>query len=115
MHNIKYWDVNSGAVKIAKHDSKDEFQYGDDIDNRSPASQHLLEVFTGRSNHTTNTEPESIELKLKLKDEASPTATDVLNEILNTSELPYTAKAVAAAKVQVLLEEQKRNKKWATE
>ena len=24
MQNIKYWDVNSGAVKTAKHDSKDE-------------------------------------------------------------------------------------------
>ena len=87
MHNIKYWDVNSCTIKTAKHDSKDKLQYGDDIDNRSPASRHLLEVFTGSSNHTTNTKPESVELKLK--DEASPTATDVLYEVLNNSELPY--------------------------
>ena len=110
MHNIKCWDVNSGAVKTAKYDSKDELQYGNDINNRSPASQHLLIVFTGSSNHTTNTEPESIELKLK--DEASPTAIDILNEILNTSELPFTAKAAAAAAAatiaRVSLEEQKQ-------
>ena len=109
MQNIKYWDVNSRAVKTAKHDLKDELQYGDDIENRSPASEHLLEVFTGSSNHTTNTEPESIELKLK--DEASTTPKDVLNEILNASELPYTAKAAAAAKVQVSLEKQKQNER----
>ena len=107
MHNIKYWDVNSGTVKTAKHDSKDKLQYGDDIHNRSLASNHLLEIFTGSSNHTTNRKPESIELKLK--DEASLTATDVLNEILDTSEIPYAAKAAVAAKVQVSLEEQKRN------
>jgi hypothetical protein len=29
MHNVKYWDVNKGSIKTAKHDSKDEIQYGD--------------------------------------------------------------------------------------
>ena len=101
--------MNRGAVKTAKHDSKDELQYGDSIDNRSPASEHLLEVFTGSSNHITNTEQESI--KLKLKDEASLTAKDVLNEILNTSELLYAEKAAAAAKVRASLGEQKQNKR----
>ena len=53
MQNIKYWDVNSGAVKTAKHELKGELQYGDDIDNRSPASEHLLEVFTGMAARIT--------------------------------------------------------------
>ena len=101
--------MNSGAVKTVKHDSKDELQYGNDIDNQSPASKHLLKVFTGSLNHTTNTKPESI--KLKLKDEASPTVTDVLYKILNNSELSYTAKAAVAAKVQISLEEQQLNKR----
>ena len=103
MQNIRYQDINSGVVKIAKHDSKDELQYGDDIENRSPASQHLLKVFTGSSDHTTNTEPESIELKLK--DETSPTVKEVLSERLEGLALPYTATAAAAAKVQLSLEE----------
>jgi hypothetical protein len=55
MHNIKYWDVNTGAIKTAKHDSKDEIQFGDDPSNRSPASKHLMEVFTGSNDHTTYT------------------------------------------------------------
>jgi hypothetical protein len=33
MHNIKYWDINTGAIKTAKHDSKDEIQFGDDPSN----------------------------------------------------------------------------------
>ena len=63
MHNIKYWDVNTGTVKLAKHDSKDEIQYGDNVENRLPASQHLIKVFTGSTDHTTNTEPEKVNLK----------------------------------------------------
>ena len=60
MHNIHYWDVHTGTMKIAKHDSKDEIQYRDDIENRSPASTHLMEVFTGSADHTTNTQPEKL-------------------------------------------------------
>ena len=52
MHNIRYWDVNTGTIKIVKHNFKDKIQYGDDIENRSPASTHLMEVFTGSSQHT---------------------------------------------------------------
>ena len=48
---------------MAKHDSKNELQYGNDIENRSPASKYLLKVFTGSLEHTANTEPESLELK----------------------------------------------------
>jgi hypothetical protein len=30
MHNIKYWDINTGgAIKTAKHDLKDEIKFGD--------------------------------------------------------------------------------------
>ena len=68
----------SGTIKMAKHDSKDEIQYGDDIESGSPASAHLMEVFTGSSDHTTNTEPEKLELDLK--DKASSSAEDVLKE-----------------------------------
>ena len=57
MHNIRYWDVNTGTTKTAKHDSKDKIQYGDDIENRSLASTHLMEVFIGSSKHTTKIEP----------------------------------------------------------
>ena len=64
MHNIRYLDVHTGTMKIAKYDSKDEIQYGDDIENRSPASTHLMEVFTGSADHTTNTQPEKLDLKL---------------------------------------------------
>jgi hypothetical protein len=51
MHNIKYWDVNTGAIKKAKHDWKDEIQFGDNLSNRSPASKYLMEVFTGSVDH----------------------------------------------------------------
>ena len=70
-------------VKIAKHDSKDELQYDDNIENRSPASKHLLKIFTGSSDHTINTEPESIDLKLK--DQTSPSAKEVHSKILDGS------------------------------
>ena len=76
MHNIQYWDVHTGTMKIAKHDSKDEIQYGDNIENRSPASTHLMEVFTGSVDHTTNTQPEKLDLKLT--DQSSPSPNDIL-------------------------------------
>ena len=99
MHNIRYWDVHTGTMKIAKHDSKDEIQYGDDIENRSPASTHLMEVFTGSADHTTNTQPEKLDLKLS--DQSSPSPNDTLNDLLQHSPLPYTAKAAAAAAAKV--------------
>jgi hypothetical protein len=34
MHNIKYWDVNTVTIKTAKHDLKDEMQFGDSPSNR---------------------------------------------------------------------------------
>ena len=47
IHNIQYWDDYTGTMKTAKHDFKDNIQYGDDVENRSPASTHLMEVFIG--------------------------------------------------------------------
>merc|ERR1711949_21555 len=52
MHNIQYWDVFTGTTKTATHDSKDEIQYGDSPANRSPASEHLMKMFTGDSETT---------------------------------------------------------------
>jgi hypothetical protein len=97
MHNIKYWDVNTGAIKTAKHDSKDEIQFGDDPSNRSPASKHLMEVFTGSNDHTTYTEPEHVEIEMIDKIRASPK--DILEKNLLDSPLPYTVTTAAAAKV----------------
>ena len=65
-----------------------------------------MEVFTGSSQHTTKTEPETIELDLK--DKASPSPKDVLTDILQNSPLPYTATAAAAAKVNVPLPRKER-------
>ena len=47
--NIRYYEVHTRTMKIAWHDSKDEVQYGDDPDQRSPLLAHLIEVFTGES------------------------------------------------------------------
>jgi hypothetical protein len=95
MHNIKYWDVNTGSIKTAKHDSKDEIQFGDNPYNRSPASKHLMEVFTGSADHTTATAPEHV--GIELKDKMSTLQIDILERSLFDSPLPYTV--AAAAKV----------------
>ena len=62
--------------------------------------------YIGSSNHTTKTEPESIDLTLI--DEIAPTAKEFLKEILKGLVLPYTATATAASKVQVSIEENQR-------
>ena len=49
--------------------------------------------------HTTNIEPESLEFKLK--DKALRVANDILQEIVNDSELQYTATIVVAVVVVV--------------
>ena len=46
MDNIRYWDINTGNLKRARHDSKDEIRYGSTPSKSSPASDHLLSVFT---------------------------------------------------------------------
>ena len=87
MQNIRYWDVNTGTIKSAKHDSKDEFQYRDNIQNRLPASQHLMEVFTGSSDHTTITEPEKVNNAIKNtdRDPTKYTSTIYLSSSSNNS------------------------------
>jgi hypothetical protein len=97
MHNIKYWDVNTGAIKTAKHDSKDEIQFGDNPVNLSPASKHLMEVFTGSADHTTVTAPEHA--KIEFKDKMKTSVNDIVESSLLDSPLPYTTAAAAAAKV----------------
>ena len=44
--NIKYYDIHTKTIKTAHHDSKDEAQYSDPPSERSPASSHLIEIFT---------------------------------------------------------------------
>ena len=45
---------------------------------------------------------------MNLKEETTPTATEILSKILNDLALPYTVSAAAAAKVQLSLEETQR-------
>ena len=92
-HNIRYWDVHKSTTKTATHDLKDELQYGETPENRSPASKHLMEVFTGDSDKTTDFSPKMIELKLE--DVHSQSPDEVLKDNLNNSPLPYTAAAAA--------------------
>ena len=58
-----------------------------------------MEVFIGSSQHTTKTEPETVELDFK--DKAAPSPNNVLTNILQNSLLPYTATAAAAAAARV--------------
>jgi hypothetical protein len=44
--NIKYHDIHSQRRKWAHHSMVDKFQYGDNPEDRSTASQHILEIFT---------------------------------------------------------------------
>jgi hypothetical protein len=87
VHNIRYWDINTGAIKTAKHDLEDEIQFGDNPLNRSPTSKHLMEVFTGSADHTTATAPEQVEIELK--DKMSTSAMDILERSVLDSPLPY--------------------------
>ena len=52
-----------------------------------------MEVFTGSSDHTTNTEPQPVELKLK--DDAPIQPTEILESVFNAAPLPYTSAAAA--------------------
>ena len=81
----------TGTTKTATHDSKDEIQYGDSPENRSPASEHLMKVFTGDSETTTKFSPGKIELSLK---DIQPHNNTIVQSIKNTP-APYTAAAAA--------------------
>ena len=95
--NIKYFDIHTGTDKVARHNSKDELQYGDTPNNRSPAASHLLETFTegNHMEHTTNTQPTPV--KVSIKDPRQRNPNNLIQEILEDSPTPYTA---AAAKVK---------------
>ena len=88
-------------MKTARHRSMDEVQYGDDPSQRSPASNHLIEVLTGgpSSQRQSNGELETKELDLK-----GITNTDtarVAMEILENSSKPYTAATAAKLRMSV--------------
>ncbi|VEU36468.1 unnamed protein product [Pseudo-nitzschia multistriata] len=95
--NIKYFDIHTGTDKTARHDSKDELQYGDDPLNRSPAASHLLSVFSEDDHkaHTTNNNPETIPMTLTNTNSRSPAT--LIKDIIHDSPPSYTA--AAAAKV----------------
>lgn len=81
----------TATTKRATHNLQDELQYSGNPANRSPASEHLFDVFTGDTTKTTEFCPEQIELKLK---DIQPQSQDeVLKANLNNSFLPYTASA----------------------
>ena len=90
LDNIKYWDIHTGSRKTARHDSKDELQYGANPSESSPASDHLLSIFTESdpSDHITNTGPEPVVLPIIKNQLIDPT--QVAQEILEQSLLPYT-------------------------
>ena len=81
----------TGTTKTATHNSKDEIQYGDSPENRSPASEHLMKVFTGDSETTTKFSPGKIELSMK---DIQPHNDTIVQSIENTP-APYTAAAAA--------------------
>ena len=107
MDNIRYYDVHTGTMKIARHDSKDEVQYGDDPDQRSPSSAHLIEVFTGESHEDVGkhlcTNDEQVP-KVIVKKDGKPREVameKILEEILESSPTAYTNAAAAMAKLSI--------------
>lgn len=51
--NILFWDTDAQRTRTAKHCSMDEFQYGEDAQNRSPAARLYLDIAMGDTNTTT--------------------------------------------------------------
>ena len=80
VHNIQYWDVHTCTIKIAKHDSKDEIQYGDDVKKQIFSISASNEIIHRKLQSHDKVELEMIELDLK--DKATPSTNDVLNEML---------------------------------
>jgi hypothetical protein len=54
--NIRYWDIRHQRERHANHMAKDEVQYGDPPNQRSPASKHLIEVITGTPHDARRTD-----------------------------------------------------------
>ena len=94
-------------MKIARHDSKDEVQYGDAPEERSPALAHLIEVFTGKGHEDIGTHfhvqvekaPKFLEAPKAIPTET--TMEKILDDILESSPLEYTNAAVAMAKLSI--------------
>ena len=103
MLNLWYYDVHTGTIKYSQHDSKDEAQYGDPKDQRTPANQRLLEVFTNSSH-------EEIGSNLKLDPTVpidiqdghkSATTEQILDEVLELPPDAYTNAAAVMIKMMV--------------
>ena len=64
MTNIRYYDIHTGTTKTARHGTKDEVQYSDPPEERSPASEHLIKVITGSANEDVgaNLDPHNVEV-----------------------------------------------------
>ena len=77
MYNIRYLDVYTGTIKSTKHNSADEIQHDRNVEDKSSVLSHLIEVFTEKSDYTTNVEPKTV--KLELKDVASLSINVTLN------------------------------------
>ena len=93
LYNIRYWDICTGTTKTVTYDSKDEIQYADSPENRFPASEHLMKVFTGDPKTTINLSPGTIELTLK----DIESNWDTIDQSIDHTPLSYTA--VTAAKL----------------
>jgi hypothetical protein len=46
-NDVRHWDIHTQSEKTAGHGKCDELQCGDNPTQRSPASEHLLNVMTG--------------------------------------------------------------------
>jgi hypothetical protein len=105
--NIRYWDTNAQRERSATHMAKDEVQYGDPPERRSPASKHLIAVITGTPHEQRRTDILLDNVKTSTKDQSLHTEPGTApNHNLMTiddSPLPFTA---SAAKVKAKHERQ---------
>jgi hypothetical protein len=98
--NIRYWDLRHQRERHANHMAKDEVQYGDPPDQRSPASKHLIEVITGTPHEERRTD---ILLDKTAPNTYHTTPSDPLlslehnTMVIDDSPLPFTAAAAKTA------------------
>jgi hypothetical protein len=98
--NIRYWDMNAQRERSATHMAKDEVQYGDHPERRSPASKHLIEVITGTPHEQRRTDILLDDNKPSTSYQTIHTEPGIAQDhnlmTIDDSPLPFTA---AAAKV----------------
>ena len=104
--NIKYYDINTKTIKTAHHDSKDEAQYSDPPSERSPASTHLIEVFTETPHEQIGSQlkipTKVVEIEAPNKKKKKKIDTEaIIDEILKNSPQPYTHAAAAKIKADL--------------